>query len=88
MKKTNAKKPTTVQKANASPSDNSKLPNITKNNKSPTEKSKSPKNAKADGKKAKKTENQNNLQTAPNVNNKEDTAKKNGGIEREEKKET
>ena len=86
MKKTNTKKPTTVQKANASPTDNSKLPNINKNNKSPAEKSKSPKSTKADGKKGKKADNQNNIQTAPNVENKEDTAKKMEELKEKKKK--
>ena len=79
-------KPTTVQKANASPTDNSKLPNINKNNKSPAEKSKSPKSTKADGKKGKKADNQNNIQTAPNVENKEDTAKKMEELKEKKKK--
>ena len=47
MKKTNNKK------ANASPSNNSKLPNINQKGKSPTEKSKSPKSAKPDQTKGK-----------------------------------
>ena len=80
MKKTNAKK------GNASPTDNSKLPNITKNSKSPNEKSKSPKNAKTGGDKSKKNENQTNLKTTTNIENKELASKKMEELKEKKKK--
>ena len=80
MKKTNGKK------GNASPANNSKLPNINKNSKSPNEKSKSPKNTKTVTDKGKNNENPNNIKTTTNVDNKELVSKKMEELKEKKKK--